>query len=63
MVGVPPSEGTMAEDDSSIVSLQADLRFTSGGSLHLRGLWRRIGLLVGLCLFCAVLRSLRFRDE
>ena len=41
-------------------ALQADLRFTrfpDGGSLHLRGSWRRLGLLVErvLCARCGVL--------
>ena len=47
--------------------LQAELRFTrfpAGGQLHLRGQWRRLGLLVDLCLlFCAVLCPLRFRGD
>ena len=36
-------------------------RFPASGSLHLRGSWRRLGLLVHLCLLCAVWRSSRFR--
>ena len=55
-----------SEDDSSIVSLQAELRvtrFPADGSLHLRGLWRRLAFLVDLCFLCADLCSLQFRGD